>query len=98
LSDEFLVDGLVAIGSADALLEECQQDGDDDGALETFSEADEEDCRVVSRVALKTFEVTLLTWHCKDVHHGCGEVWTTSLHSSLVKKVIRLWLSDLAET
>ena len=43
LSDEFLVDSLVAVGAVEGLLEKGQQDRDDDDSLQRLSEDDEED-------------------------------------------------------
>lgn len=43
LSDEFLVDGDVAVGAVEGLLEEGEEDGDDDCCLDGLAEYDEED-------------------------------------------------------
>ena len=43
LTDEFLVDGLVAVGAVEGLLEEGEQDRDDDDGLKALTKDDEED-------------------------------------------------------
>ena len=43
LADELLVDGGIAVGAAEGLLEEGEEDGYDNGGLDGLTEDDEED-------------------------------------------------------
>lgn len=70
LSEQPFVHHRISLRPPNALLEECQQDGNNDGAFEAFSEADEEDCpgqqllerRQVQRPAHLELQTRLTPW------------------------------------